>query len=52
MSDEIENVSVFEPNQARNNYTVDEIADKIVELAIKKMLAKLKAANKQGDGDE
>ncbi len=44
MSDPEENDLVFVENQ-RRNYTFDEIADKVAELALEKVLAKLEQLN-------
>ena len=42
---EPENDLVFVEDQKRTNYTLDEIADKVAELALEKVLAKLEQLN-------
>ncbi len=42
MSDEIETIVFFMDENVRRNYTLGEIADKVAELALEKVLEKLK----------
>jgi len=45
MSDEPENDLVVVMDRGRANYTLDEIAEKVAELALAKVLAKLEQLN-------